>query len=414
MRALAIVCGVLLICGAASAATEEEVNKVFTETHGVKKDWADYLADTAAGSVSAASLLGISGESVQPVDNVRDLVASLKGLSDDGDNATLAVSVTPGRTDMAPVSFGRYMTSAKWRVLASTTLSYAQGDADITGAKFERRAASIETSYFFNPEENDPVVRFGKRMLPGGDKCNVDTDVRVTDAIAASAKTDGEVDVERRVERMNEAIQTAVATGKDPNSIKLSDFPATVKDEQDKRLAKDAITTAKELVLNECYEATIKAIPWNRDRISIMYGTGWIKPKSGGGGQESLGQTAVASGTLGLGDFAFTAIYRKSWDEPVLDTLGTAAVQEKDNDLWVGRIEGGSSKIRALVEVSDARSKEVTASQRAFKQAFGLDIRIYEATWINLRVGRQRTVDGTEEETGSLLSVSYSPSALLN
>ena len=65
------------------------------------------------------------------------------------------------------------------------------------------------------------------------------------------------------------------------------------------------------------------------------------------------------------------------------------------------------------IEVSDARSREITASQRAFKQALGLDYRITDGAWINLRVGKQRTVDGTDDETGTLFNVSYSPEALL-
>ena len=54
-----------------------------------------------------------------------------------------------------------------------------------------------------------------------------------------------------------------------------------------------------------------------------------------------------------------------------------------------------------------------TASQRAFTRALGLDLRVQEDLWLGLRFGRQRKIDGSGTEIGSLLSLSYSPTGLL-
>ena len=66
-----------------------------------------------------------------------------------------------------------------------------------------------------------------------------------------------------------------------------------------------------------------------------------------------------------------------------------------------------------MIEASNAKSDQITASQRVFKSAFGIDYRVSDGVWLNFRLGKQRKIDGTGDEIGSFFGLSVSPSALL-
>lgn len=415
-------CVVPLAIGAEKT-PEQQANEIYSETDGVaSKDWTDYLTDEAAGSVSAAGMLSISGDSITNVENVRDLVASLKGLSSDDSKATLAISVTPGRSDLSPFSLQSYYNNPLVRLAANTTFGYAQGDAEISGTKFERQAASIETSFYFSPEEDDPVIALQARVSGSygkGGACDLmPSEAQAAPAAAAAPKQGEPKSAEEQ--RLSDLLQGGA------NQVPAAAVPA---DQLAQRSPNDAVRptpvpedqqTSFQNQVAECDAEVTKGFRWNRSRGSVAFATGWIKPKTGPGKEESLGQTAVVSLAYGFDhwdslrqNLQAAVIYRYSWDEPVLDSLVTGPLQEKDKSLVVFRLVGGSKRFRALLEVSDAHSDDVTSSQRTFKQAVGLDVRLHEATWLNLRVGRQSSVDGTDDETGSVVSISYSPTALL-
>jgi hypothetical protein len=189
--------------------------------------------------------------------------------------------------------------------------------------------------------------------------------------------------------------------------------------------------------MDKCREKAEAAVNerWNRSQMSIAYGEARIRPKDDSRPEESLGKTLSVTVVYGFDfprappadgektgkpkfgslsrNYALTMNYRRSTDEPVLATLAQPQITFKDSSLFIARLAGGTAESRIYIEVSNAKSRDITASQRAFKQAVGLDYRIMEGTWLNLRVGKQRTVDGTDDETGTLFSVSYSPEALL-
>src|SRR5262245_17306348 len=123
-------------------------------------NWADLLTDHAPGSISASNMLGIDGDSVTNVENVRDVVVAVKGLTSNGSNAIFGLSITPARTSLSPMDLSTYASGALWRLLGSTTFGYAQGDATIEGKDFERRAMSIETSFFWHAADGQaPAAR---------------------------------------------------------------------------------------------------------------------------------------------------------------------------------------------------------------------------------------------------------------
>jgi hypothetical protein len=57
------------------------------------------------------------------------------------------------------------------------------------------------------------------------------------------------------------------------------------------------------------------------------------------------------------------------------------------NDLALIRLAGGTEEMRGLLEFSNAKSQDVTASQRAFKHAVGIDFRLYNDLWIGVTEG---------------------------
>lgn len=389
-------------------AADDEPSTIISKPSGkgpVK--WADYLVDSGAGSVSAAGMLGVSGESITTVENVRDAVVALKGLDSNGSKATLALSVTPARTELLPISYTTYaqggFSGAAARLWGAFTVGYAQGDADVSGAKFERRAVSAETSFFFDADKDDPVLVFANSLAK---KYTIQLDDNGDQLPLDPCDTRNDPDV-------------VAAGGKDIEPLE-GDDPSTVSDSIfNKNPSAAALQKAQQKVRNACYKNMKANLRWNRSRASIAYATGWIKGKDGAIDERSLGHTVAASVSYGIGDdpkknaWLIGVTYRQSFDEPVLATLGTATVNEKDTSLVVGQIKYGSQKIRAMLEASNARSDDITASQRAFRQAVGVDFRLMENTWLNFRYGIQREVDGDGDEKGSLLTLSYSPTALL-
>ena len=380
---------------------------------GGSKDWSSYLADTSQANISAAGLLGISGESITTVENLRDLVVSLKGLDNNGDKATLAIAVNPGRTGISPIGLADYARSPLMRLLANTTFAYAQGGTEISDISFERRAVSVETSATLFAED-DIVVAFPRAVAKAETEgCKNILDSAYTAAMQYRVKQQGD---SRSVHDMSAeelgALKAQVKT-LPLGGIQAQDI-TTALSEKDKADLNEKSKT--------CYDTVKEKLRWNVSRVSLVYGQGWIKQKDSDGGDDSLGRTFAASISYGLDGtrdvlsdhVLLSATYRKTQNEPVLETLTTGAKTDRDTSLLSGRVTVGGSKIRAVVEGSDADSKEVTASQRAYKLALGIDFRLREALWINLRAGRQRSINGDSNETGSLLSISYSPSALLN
>jgi hypothetical protein len=364
------------------------------------ENWDEYLVDTASGSVSASGLLGISGESVTTIENVRDVVVAARGLSSNESKESFGLSITPARTSITPMNLHSYANSWVRRLLGSLTFSYAQGGASIEGADYDRKAFAIDTNAFFF-REDDPVV--ATAIAYGSQECGI-----LAAALPAQPPSGA-----LRAEPPSVAPSSTVREG--------AVVPAVVD-------PSSAEVQAIKQRADACRERTLNSMRWNRSQVSVAYGAGRINPDAGEGDERSMGRTVSASVIYGFDHVPATghllealrerlslAInYRKSWDEPVLTTLGLPQIIEKDSSLTVVRLTGGSNSFRLLAEVSNATSRDITASQRAFKKALGVDVRIWENTWVNLRVGEQRTLDGTNNETGSLVSLSYSPTKLIN
>jgi hypothetical protein len=344
-------------------------------------DFSKFLVDTSNAQISAFSLLGVPTDAIANVENVRDVTVAAKGLA--SNDQGFGISVTPARTSWSPMNLADYADSAVTRVLGALTLGYAQGNKTISGTEFARQAFSIESNVFWQ-RDDDPLIVTATAIR----KCQ-DADAE-RQAILKGAKPDAKAD-----------------TGGD-----AARRPA----EGDAQLKKDA-----DAAFAKCQKPALSAIRWNRSQLSFSFATGRIQPDSGGA-SESLGRTAALGITYGFENFpsliardklAAYLTLRRAMSEPVLETLTTGNIERKSSTLGVFRLAGGSKILRALVEASNADSSQITSTQRAYKRALGVDYRVADNTWLNFRIGSQRTIDGTQDQTSSLISLSYSPGALL-
>jgi hypothetical protein len=373
----------LVLSGPAPALAQEVVTDTNPKPLTDKKhEWEDFLTDTSSGSVTAGGMLGLSGENVTTIENVRTLVFSLPSLGSSDSDQTIGLSLTPARTGILPMNLQSYANSFAMRLLGSLTLSYARGPATIEDVDFDRSAFAIDTNAFFK-REDDVIVAYAAAFQT--EECKLQ---------AGAPPSDSEDDEEEE----GEAEEATPLSPSDPEAIAI------------RKRAKDCRAKITAKVNGK----------WNRSQLSISYGEADIRIKDNSKPKESFGRTLAVSVIYGFGNlpdgtmgFAVSANYRRSENEPVLTTLASPQTQFKDSSLLVARIAGGNDRSRIFAEFSDARSQDITASQRAFKRALGIDVRAFEGTWLNFRIGKQQRIDGTSTETGSLLSITYSPKALL-
>ena len=349
-------------------------------------NWADYLTDYAAAPISASGILGISGESVTVIDNVRSFGFAVGGLTSGTTDESLGLSITPARTSIVPMNLSAYARSWVMRLIGSLTLSYAHGGATIADLDYERTAYAVDTNSYFAAAD-DPIVAFANsgcvRTILDESTARPASAPGVPAAGPSTGPPDGPA-----VPALN------------PNAAEVAAISGRAQ---------------------KCRTEKLAALRWNRSQISLAYGEGRIKPKDGSQGEASLGKTLAVGIIYGFDhfaalkeNFALSLNYRQTDDEPVLETLAQPQTVFKNSSLFVGRLSGGADSHRLFFEMSNARSHDITASQRAFKQALGLDLKIFEGTWLNVRIGKQRKVDGSDDETGTLVSLSYSPKTLLS
>jgi hypothetical protein len=417
-------------------------------TIDVDKGIEGLLIDSAKGSVSAASLAGIDADTVTAIENVRDFSLLINAFDRDGKG--FGIAITPARTHfpVPRITLSEYNASQAKRLLGSLTFSYAQGKEDFNDRSFTRRAVSAATSAYWRAAD-DPVIVVARSTqcareafdkIP--DKSAIDAatarravELRVLETNAAEGKDAAKAEVaaiERaaaggdakalfELDALEDARLTRLEAKGDPEAARLLRARRERQARESARVD-EATEKAATSAFNTCIEQVLKkhAEKWNRSRYSVSLGTGSAKPTDGGGDSTRLGTTLAASvlygfdGVSALQERAALALtYRRTHKDPVPDTLGTGNVAFKNSNLLAGRISGGSSTFRGLVELSHAKDAQTAGTERTMKRALGIDYRIMDGLWLNLRYGKQRKATGTGDETGSFLVLNYSPSALL-
>lgn len=350
--------GALIACAAWSGAA-------FAADPASGNDISQYLADTGGGAVSASNLVGVDGSAITEVQSSQDLILAFKPFASSKSSKNgFGFAISPFRTTLLPMSAQNYRENNFYRFLGGTTLSYAENPVSIDSIGYRKSGFSIDSSYYWNRGQ-DPVV-LAKDAF---DRCDITA-----------------------------ALQR-IGTAK-------SDVEA-------KAAQKEATTLAIKCIDDEI---AAKAL-WNATRFSVSLGSGWIKADAENGGKEKLGTFFTLNGIFNTG--AQSALYvmaRRSSDELDQKTLKSGVLASSNSTLVAARFTYGSQddqgSWKVLAEISNAKSDSVTESSRVYKHALGIDKRIMKGTWIEFRVGKNRTFDGKTTETTSLLNLKISPSEL--
>lgn len=359
---------------------------IFSRATGTNTDLSTFLVDSGSGSVSAAGMLGIPGDSVTHIENVKGLTMALKGLGNSDAKNAIAISITPARTGLTPMALANYYKYPLYRLMGSLTIGYAQGVAPIGGIDYRRQAISLATSYYFD-RNADPIVVHGLELAKKYDDPTKIMECKIP--LDEEAVND---------ERLKAAMEQSPGKPKVYNDLNLA-----------KRKA-------------DCREKALQKVKWNASQFSFSLGSGRIKDTSGKKDEYSLGTTVAIGLNYGFAPHilgpeetlsSVSLIVRRTMHEPVLTTLANSSPAFRNSSLAAMRYTIGSNTLRGLLETSRTNTDEVTASTRTFKRAAGIDYRISSDMWINLRYGKQRTADGKSEENSSLISLSYSPVAIL-
>lgn len=356
------------------------VTKLFQKTTG-NPDLSELAVDTAPGSVSAIGLLGIAGDRVRSIDNARDLTMALLSQSD---GTGFGISLTPARSALLPMSLQTYHNNRWAPALANLALAYAQNTTQFDSKSYAQRAVSIETSLFLS-RDDDPLEMYWAAIenAPKDDPANPCS--------------------------FPSALPSASPTSPSASAAAGPVVPA---------LASPDDTKASNERAARCRTQAWQNIRWNASRAWLSWAAGRYSATDGSTGGRSLGQTLVAGVTLDMQHWlrtptALTMALKRTWDEPTLATLGNPDPERHDRTLGTLRLAGGTNSWRVLAEASRTSDGTPTASERVYKRAVGADLRLAKSTWLIVRTGKQRRIDGNGDESGASVSLSISPSDLL-
>jgi len=387
MRTLASVCFSLSIAALAYAQEDEGPKTKQSEL-------SSYIIDIDSGAVSAGDLVGLQQSAIQQIQTSQDLLMALTPLSSASSKTGFGLAITPARTKFIGLSAQEYYQSPLKRALGSLTLSYAENKATSSSTTYRKYAVSADMFYYLD-REKDPIVVAHKAF---GD-CNDREDMQ-------GAQSDA-------LGKLGKAIRARKAAEKSGPQAAIDKA----------RAAEDQAQKEYDAVVAKCLDEGSSAAksgsrsPWNASRISLSGGAGWIQPEDGSPARESLGSSITLGGILGVSrNGAVHVSLRYTADEADLSTLKTT-VEHRSSSLAAVRYTYGSEDdngdLKVLAELSTANESHVTQSQSAYKYAAGLDKKIAKGTWVQFRLGRNRTIDGTSSQTTSLLTFTFAPTSAL-
>ena len=342
------------------------VLSVFGQDQGQKTS--DVTFDTAPGTVSAMSILGVGADDTTIVKNPRDFTVLLKTF--EGEDS-LGLSVTPARTSLLPLSISNYAKSYingggfLTRAWANFAISYAQGQAEVGEIKVKRRAVAVETSFYWDAKD-DPLMAYASLLKEAKGSCLLI-----------------------------------------PPTQPVPDGGAELTEDVD--LAQ--VTSGR---ARECRDIAQKSIRWNASRSWASVSTGEYKnPVSGS--RSSLGRTLVLGSTYGfdskgknVGGTISLAATRAN-GVPTMQSLAASEPERQSDTLVFAQLALGANSLRFLAQGTNVKDDSTTVASRVFKRALGLDLRVQEGMWLLIRSGSQKRINGSGEERVTSFSLNFSP-----
>lgn len=365
MKAALLLAGLALpLCAAAQSADDQ---------------FKDYLVDIGPGHVSAGDMLELTDTAITTIQAPKDFVALLNGIDSADRNGGFGFGITPARTSLVPLSIAAYRSSHLARLWGGTTFSYAKGRRPLGGVDHRQDAFAVNVSYYLHDRDDPHVAAYEAfRDCAAVRQLVTDEAERVLQALAGVPP---------------EKIPEALARSKrNPQFLEAASAAA-------KECARQAASPK-----------------WNATQFAVTLGQGWIRAPGAGAPRLSLARTVALSGTYGPSENTLLNYTLRRSDRVLdLDTIGATPAFRKTTIAAV-RLTYGPGEGRdlyGLVEASNVRSSLATLPDAAFKLAVGVDKRVAEGVWLELRLGRRRTLDGGREETAGLLNLKFSTTTTL-
>jgi hypothetical protein len=187
-----------------------------------------------------------------------------------------------------------------------------------------------------------------------------------------------------------------------------------VNEQAKQRLAKEKKFISEALPeYKACVDEAINVVKkkWNASQVALTLGEGTIHNPATGSPSLSLGRIGALALALGPNaDSLVNVTIRRSASALELSSISgipsyttTSLVGAR----WTYRAID-TQDLYALAEVSNAKAS-TTATANIFKYAIGVDKRLAEGMWIELRLGHNYTQDGKTEQTTALMSIKLSP-----
>lgn len=365
------------------------------------KELKDFLVDTGLGAVSAAEVLGVSSSAVTTIQTAKDLILVLNSNNSDTGKSGFGVSFTPARTALAPVAIADYADNKGLsRLWGNTTFSYAQNTKAVSGVDHKQDAIAVHVSYYWDPEA-DPIVRNYLAFAGCKERWKEIYD---------------EADLDQKAIDTELARQNAIRVKQGKPKLEILSVPdseAAIRE----RKADATYSRAHQLGL-ACVKAGNEDAKkyWNATQLALVAGEGWIKAPTAGASSLSLGRSIAMTAAYGPNaNSLLNLTYRYVSDELDLTSLATTPVY-KSSSVVAARYtvgHGADQGLYSLFEVSNANAASGTTSNSAFKYAIGIDKLITEGAWLEFRLGRNQTFDGSQEQTTALFNLRFSPKSTL-
>jgi hypothetical protein len=372
MKKLLFMSLMFTVCINSFAADTTEAKAVKSPEDALNK----YLVDITGGAVSAANIVNVDKSLITNIQTSQDLVLAIRPFTSGDEKSGFGLALTPARSNLGFLSMSgnTYVSNPAYQLLGNLTFSYAQNNEDIKSITYKKNAFSVDTYIYLN-QEADPIII--------GNKVFLECYASIADANAKAANEipfDTSLTVEQRQAKLLELTKQNAAT---------------LKPCMDKN-AKAALEKAK----------------WNSNRISISYGQAYINSASSD--NEKLGKYLTINGMMGISNqSAVNLSFRKSKDVLDTKTLGTAKLAYSSSNLVALRYTYGdenAKSMRALAEVSNANKYSGSDTKGTFIYVLGIDKKLMDGVWLELRLGRNRTIESDKQQTTGLFNISIQPS----
>lgn len=336
----------------------------------------NYLTDISAGNVSAAGLVGGIKSPITTIEDSQDLILAVQPLtSEESRKAGFGIAFTPAKSTLLPMAGSDYAADGARghlaRLAGNLTFSYAQNAVEIAGQNYRRSAYAINTVYYFSRDE-DPVVVASKAFQGCANQSSQDNGA----AIAAIVRADPPLDSTARQQAL------------------------------------EALTEKRVPGLFACIDKKVAEVPWNSARASIGIGEGRIRADTGAASY-SLGRSWNVNAQFPLSPKGLIQVSLRGTRNALdPDSLGKPAVSFKSSRLAAVRLTYGDQEatdLRLLIEGSNSKSASAAAYREAFVVAVGVDKKLMQGAWLELRFGRNRALNNGKEQNAVLLGLNIAP-----